>query len=172
MTNHNLTTIFDNSDVTQAYEDAKEFLLEEGWDEEARAWDDDVKYGLIPFLKGKTVLMTGAIQRWNGTYAGGRIGAFEDLFYALTGDCDYVRITDEDGRLYIEATHHDGTDSMEVRILTPHAKALYDDWEYDEGPFHALSERQLHSLFHDDSAYSTPPYVARDLFGITDTPAA
>lgn len=101
MTNHNLTPIFDNSNVTQAYEDAKEFLLEEGldeddipddviWDEvgdeEARAWDDDVKYGLIPF--------------------------------------------------------------------------------------HALSERQLHSLFHDDSAYSTPPYVARDLFGITNTPAA
>ena len=171
MTNNNLTTIFDNSDVDMYYAAAKEFLIEEGldedditddviWDEvgdeEARAWDEAVKYGLIPFLKGKTVLMTGAVQRWDGTYAGGRIGAFEDLFYALTEDCDYVRITDEDGRLYIEATHHDGTDSMEVRILTPHA----------------LSERQLHSLFHDDSAYSTPPYVARDLFGITSTPAA
>ena len=72
MTNHNLTTIFDNSDVTQAYDAAKEFLVEEGWDEddipddviwdevgdeEARAWDDDVKYGLIPFLEGKTVLI-------------------------------------------------------------------------------------------------------------------
>ena len=187
MTSHNLTTIFDNSDVDLYYDTAKEFLIEEGWDEddipddviwdevgdeEARAWDDAVKYGLIPFLKGKTVLMTGKVQRWDGTCAGGRIGAFEDLFYAFTKDCDYVRITDEDGRLYIEAMHHDGTDSMEVRILTPHAKALYDDWEYDEGPFHALSERQLHSLFHDDSAYSKPPYVARDLFGITNTPAA
>ncbi len=187
-TTNDYIVIMDTSDVDAYCDTAKAVLLEKGWEEgeidddvfwsevgneEDRAWEDKVENGLIPFFKGKTVLMTGEVQHRNDTYAKSRIGAFEDLFYALIKSGEgYIRITDEDGRLYIEARHHNGANSMEVRILTPHAKDLYDDWEYGNGPFHALSERQLHSLFHDDSAYSTPPYVARDLFGLTNTPAA
>lgn len=34
------------------------------------------------------------------------------------GDCDYYRVTSNDGVVYVEATHHDGTNSFEIRSVS------------------------------------------------------
>ena len=172
--------IFNNCDIEAAYDEAKDFLtdmaIENGespddvteaavWDQvremEAEAWETDVE-SLIDFLSDKTVILQGTIGRWNGKGEGGKIGDFENLLQEFLKDCDYVRIYDDKGHLYISASHHDGTNSAEVRVLTEKGMELYDDWQEDEGPFRSLSEREIHTkIMNSDEFSEVPKFVER-----------
>nr|DAQ41317.1 MAG TPA: hypothetical protein [Caudoviricetes sp.] len=173
--------IFNNYDFDVAYDSAKEFLTEQAiengespddvtdsdvWDEvnetEQIAWDEDVQNGLIDFLSDKTVIFQGTIGRWNGNFPGGEIGDFDTLLYEFIKDCDYIHIYDDKGHLYISATHHDGTNSVEVKILTEKGVELYDEWENDEGVFSNLSEMEIHTKIMNDNKFSEiPNFVER-----------
>lgn len=174
--------IFNNYDVTAAYDCAKEFLLEmaeengedtegvtEGriWEEvgeiEQEAWETNVKENLMDFFSGKTVLMKGTVKRWDGSWAGGKIGDFEDLLQGFLKDCDYIRIWDKDGHLFVRGSHHDGTVETEVLILTEKGIEAFEDWVNYEGPDSELGEREFHEkLVNDKTLAGIPGYAARE----------
>lgn len=172
--------IFNNYDVTAAYDCAKEFLLEmseengedpeglteeEIWEEvgeeERKIWELNVKENLMDFFFGKTVLVKGTVERWNGKGEGGEIGDFEDLLQGFLKDCDYIRIWDKDGHLFVRGSHHDGTVEAEVLILTEKGIEAYEDWENYEGPDSELDEREFHEkLVSDKTLAGIPDYAA------------
>lgn len=84
------------------------------------------------------------------------------MLYEFIKDCDYIHIYDDKGHLYISATHHDGTNSVEVKILTEKGVELYDEWENDEGVFSNLSEMEIHTKIMNDNKFSEiPNFVER-----------
>jgi len=90
------------------------------------------------------VLFVGSIGRWNGNFDGGDIGEFEDLYYKALKDCDYVKVSDNNGHLYITGTHHDGTNSFEVKVLTDKGEEYYDNWNYGySSRLDNLSEQEI-----------------------------
>ena len=168
--------IFNNYDVTAAYDCAKEFLMEmaeeneenpeevtekEIWEEvgeeEREAWELNVKENLMDFFYGKTVLLKGTVERWDGKGEGGKIGDFENLLQEFLKDCDYIRIWDKDDHLFVRGSHHDGTVEAEVRILTEKGIEIYEAWENYEGPFNDLSERELHEKIMNNNFLSVLP---------------
>lgn len=40
------------------------------------------------------------------------------MFYKAMTDCDYFRIYDENGHMYLTCSHHDGTNHFEIKIVT------------------------------------------------------
>ena len=127
--------IFDNYSPWETYsdEEIKEMILESGnytedeitesdiWerrDWEMENWWDDEKENISGFFKGKTVVFFGSIGRWNGVFKGSIHGEFWDCFYKAIKDCDYWKIYDENGHLYLTCSHHDGTCHFEIAEVT------------------------------------------------------
>lgn len=174
------TTIFSNFDVSERYDMAKEFLESTAEEDvevsENDIWEevsfqeqqeyDDVMDELKKFFDGKTVLFIGTVGTWTGTHAGGRIGDFMKLYDMLREDCDFVEITDEDGNLYIRCSHHDGTHNMQVLVLTDKGKEIFDDWEYNEGPYKDYSTQKIHRLIAKNKEYSVSPMFAHKIYGV------
>lgn len=92
-------------------------------------WECEQDY-LEEFFKGKTVGFFGVIGLWNGIYKVGNIGDFWTLYYKAVRDCDYIKIYDENGHLYLTCSHHDGTNCFEIKILNDDAEDYYDRWSY------------------------------------------
>lgn len=125
--------IFDNYNVTENYDLAIENLIENGyystaeeipeaeiWEEVAdmeHIWFDDERTMMEEFFSGKTLLVCGSVGRWNGRFAAGKVIEYDDLWKCWS-DCDYISIYDEGGHFYIKASHHDGTNIYEVKVLT------------------------------------------------------
>ncbi len=155
--------IYNNYDLDENYPDDEliEMAIESGWiDEEERdevsdeqLWNwrntldgydwDDAKVELSDFFEGKDVIMVGTIGRWDGTYDGGQIGEFWKLFYEAIKDCDYVKIYEKNGHFYIECTHHDGTNHLEVKVMTEAGMKYWNNWEYDYS--NTKTMREIHT---------------------------
>ena len=91
---------------------------EQLWSWRAIAEEDywaDESVNLTNFFKGKTVIMFGSVGRWDGIRSGWDVGEFGKLFYDFTRDCDYWKIYDINGHMYITCSHHDGTNHFEIR---------------------------------------------------------
>ena len=173
-------TIFDNYDVSAAYSYALENLIEnEIYDDieevpESAVWDevyemeninwDDARREMEQFFDGKMLLVGGSVGRWDGTYAAGKVIKYEDLWKCWQ-DCDYISIYDQGGHFHIEASHHDGTNHFEVKILTEKGAELYDRWDYDWTIWQNCSEREVHEKLWKNTKYSHIPHFARDVYG-------
>jgi len=154
--------IYNNYDLWETYpdEDLIEHAIEEGWiDEEEKddvsesqiqAWrylEDDfdwenAEYELKNFFNGKDVIMVGTVGRWDGNYAGGKVGEFWELYHEAVRDCDYIKIYEKGGHFYIECSHYDGTNHFEVKILTENGKRYLNNWEYNWS--NKKTEREIH----------------------------
>lgn len=120
------------------------------YNDECWEWDGvvaDLKYLIKKSPHG--FVLYGSIGRWNGTVPGAWIiKEFDDL-YDCWQDCDYIKIYDEDGHLYIECSHHDGNNKYELKELT----AAGADFEGD-----------FDRLWNDDN-YTQPAYFAHKVWG-------
>ena len=165
--------IFNNYDVSDAYENAKQFLIEEGneeptdneiWDQvrfdEECNWEAE-KDMLDDFFEGKTVGFFGEVGRWDGVYKGGRIGDFWDCYYKAISDCDYIKIYDENGHLYLTCSHHDGTCHFEIKIITEKGSDYLNNWEYSWSN-HKTKEEIYTQIFN---RYSRLPRFAEKVYG-------
>ena len=140
--------IFDNYDPEEAYPDKKikEMLLEcDGYTEEEiyasdiqerrnwemESWWDIEQENITNFFKGKTIMISGSIGRWDGTRQGFNIGEFWHLFCEYTKDCGYWKLYDENGHFYITCSHHDGTNCYEVREITEKGEKYLDRCDCD-----------------------------------------
>lgn len=134
--------IYDNYDIDKYYEEAKENLACNDfpnpseiaiWNEEteidATYWDA-AKSFLEEFFDGATWIISGVVERWDRNYPAGHVfREFTDAYYKATVDCDYVRIYEEAGHLYLTCSHHDGTNQFEIRKLTEKGIKYLENYE-------------------------------------------
>lgn len=168
-------TIYDNYDLWECYaKDAKEYLKDGGnanptdtdiWDEiyfiDNMNWSQ-TEDELETFFSEGTWIMQGAVGRWNGTYATGII--FTDIteaFNKATKDCDYIHIYDENGHLYLQCSHHDGTNLFEIKKLTNKGIEYLENWEQNWND--KRTEQYVHNQIM--KRYSVLPHFVHEVYG-------
>lgn len=178
----NKIKIFSNYDLWDTYsEDAKESIMmdHEYWTEddipEDKIWDhiycmveDDwvnAKSELMDFFNGETLIAVGSVGKWNGTFAGGKIGTFSEIFDNITKDCDYWEFIDEGGSLSLRCSHHDGTNMCDFKVLTEKGKEYYENWEYSDWS-DKRTEQHVHKQIFEK--YSVLPHFAREVYGTSE----
>ena len=166
--------IFDNYDIISD-EDVKEIILENGYEEDEitdslissyrySLEEDDwynAKCELTDFFNDKTVGFFGNVGRWDGVYKAGRTGEFWDLYYKATEDCDYIKIYDENGHLYLTCSHHDGTCHFEIKIITDKGNDYLNRWSWDLDDKRSL--QHCHTQIF--NRYSLLPRFAEKVYG-------
>ena len=171
--------IFDNTDVTEGYEAAKEYLLEETEEESSEEeiwnfyneettndWDAEMQM-LAEFIKNSAngFLVVGEVRRWNGQFPGGKIcNSLSELSDAWR-DCQYVKIYDVNGHFYIKCSHHDGTNFFEMKELTEKGK-IYTQTHWD------VDTREFHQILWNSTKYTHLPHYAHQVYGCPKREAA
>lgn len=170
--------IYDNYDLWEGYaQDSREYLeydydaeeISETmiWDEiymmDHEVWSEELE-NLKRHFSGGRYLLCGYVGRWNGTFAAGTVFEdFENAFYEAIRDCDYWKIWDENGHLFIKCSHHDGTNLFEIKRVTERGCNLLDKWEYDFNDSRA--EEQIHATIWNNNFYSALPHFAYNMYG-------
>lgn len=162
------------------YDYAREYLFEEyaeeeGWESENDVPDervnkevyfqsecdwDNFKYEFGKFIKDSNYgfLLVGDVGTWRGKVAGGcYVYEFRDL-YKFWDHCDYIKIYDEKGHLYIEASHHDGNNYAELKELTCKGSNYADNHRYD-------SDQEVHEKLFNSNFYTRLPHYAHKVWG-------
>ena len=171
--------IYDNYNPWETYTDEvlKEMAMDCGWvdsedeitdakleqwryEEMENDWDNE-KEMLEQFFDGKTVGFFGSVGRWNGTRKGGYIGEFWNSFYEAMKDCDYFKIYDENGHMYLTCSHHDGTNHFEIKIVNDRGKQYVENWL--DNIFDSREPSYVYGRVFDK--YSTLPRFAQKVFG-------
>lgn len=167
--------IYSNYDLDEMYDDARAFLEEtaeeepteaEIWNEiyflSASYWDDEHEQ-LKKHLTGPLLLM-GSVGLWTGKHAAGDVfNDFDEAFSAATQECDYWKLWDENGHLYLKCSHHDGTNLFEIKRLTSRGSALLDNWNYNyDDP---RPEETIHSIIFSSNLFSALPHFAHIVYG-------
>lgn len=171
-------TIFDNYHSWETYSDETltEMALDNEWvdnkdditenmlwqwrNEQMNFFWDCVWSEMLSYFKGKTVGFFGEVGLWHGIYKTGKIGDFEELWYKATKDCDYIKIYDENGHLYLTCSHHDGTCHFEIKEITSEGNAYLDRWEWGTDN---RTEEQCHNQIY--KRYSKLPRFAEKVYG-------
>lgn len=138
--------IYDNYDLDPLFEEQREIMRESNGDvsddtvwacvyDISNEYFKDALAELKKFFDGidEMGILFGNIGRWNGVSSGFntfRGEDFEDVFRDAITDCDYIKVWDENGHLYIECSHHDGTNCYEVKRLTERGKVYFENWNY------------------------------------------
>ena len=177
-------TIFNNYYDSDRFEDARQFLFdcyaeENDWEDVDDVPDDDVwqelsfqeetewddaKYELEKFMRENgPLLVVGSLGLWYGRCDGGKIcNDFRDLAGAWQ-DCDYINIYDQNGHMYIECSHHDGTNLFECKLLTEKGENYAEDHSWD------MYDSDLHKRLWNDSHYTHLPHYAHKVWGCKKT---
>ena len=129
------------------------------WDE-MRRWEEvdweDISCELCKFLKGNSWLVFGTVGAWDGPKKAGAVITNLGELSVAWSNCDYVKIWDEDGRLFVRGDHHDGVNLFEVRRIAAAGMKFLEEHEYDEIPLSKMHE----TVFCGDE-YSALPYFWR-----------
>ena len=119
------------------------------------------------FNRRGRVLAVGSIGTWRGTFDGAKIyNDFQSAFYGVFRDCDYIKIEDKRGRLFIEGAHHDGTNRAEFVTLNERGAAVFDKWSFDYSD--DRTEKEIHNILYSYNLFSKIPHFARDCYGVKD----
>lgn len=174
--------VYNNYDVNKLYDYAKEYLIEqhkedypddedyepsdnEVWEEyyfqDSITWGDE-KEIIDSFFKNIPYIgFFGEVGLWHGVYRGGKIDTdFWKLFDEAIKDCDYVKIWDENGHLYLTCSHHDGTCHFEIKEITEEGYEYYDRWNY--GCDNRKESQVMDQIY---KRYSRLPNYANKVFG-------
>lgn len=174
--------IFSNYYDSEKEKAIREFLLEDrgednGWETiddipNSEVWEEmsfneqieweDVKSELENFFDDEEILVIGSVGRWDGTYSAGKVISYDQLWKCWDG-CDSMEIYDEDGHMYINASHHDGNNHFEVKLLTEEGIKYYSRW--NENWNDSRSEREIHKRLAESSCYTHIPHFAREVYG-------
>ena len=80
---------------------------------------------------GAAWIAGGSVGRWNGTHHGYKMfNSFKKMVYCILQDCAYVKVYIENGKLFVQGTHHDGTISMECKLVNGRGWNVYNGWNY------------------------------------------
>lgn len=162
------------------YDYAREYLFEEyaedeGWESEDDVPDDRVfqevynqsdfdwdhfKHAFERFIQDSDTgfLLCGDAGTWRGIMSGGcYVDKFDDLYKFWDG-CDYIKVYDEGGHLYIEASHHDGNNYAELKELTKKGTEYKDTHYWD-------SDQDVHGTLFGSNFYTRLPHYAHKVWG-------
>lgn len=173
------TIIFDNYDVSEIYEEAKANLIDRHLEDhpddkdfvpqEQKIWEECDEIMSFAYEEAMSkledafsdvdaLLIYGTVERWNEMLAVSAVYKnFKDLFYAATQDCNYFKISDIGGHLYLTCSHHDGTNRFEVKTITKAGYNYYSNWE--DGFRNSSRFRVMESLRKN---YTRLPRVAKE----------
>ena len=166
--------IYNNYDLEKYFEDAKEYLIDEYDNEdptENEIWDeiyrmdeldrDDVFDELKDIFSNGKFIAIGTCGLWTGNYAGGFVfNDFDEMCSYFSG-CDYFKFWDENGHLFVKASHHDGTHYVEVKQLTEKGIKYLENWEYSDDK---RTKQYVYEKLFNDSHYTRLLHVAHRLW--------
>lgn len=168
-------TIYDNYDIEGTYmEEAKEDLKNNGIelteanlyesirDLDKTVWEDVWETLSNFFNDGSHWVAYGKLGLWNGNHFVGLVfEKFDEFFYRASKGCDFVRIYDCNGLLYVECVHHDGTNVFKIKKLTDKGITYYNNQVYKMGganlPVSVYNNLMLN--------YSTLPHFGYTCYG-------
>lgn len=159
--------VFDMYAEENGWEDVDDVPDDEVWDAIAFSNDcewDNAKYDIEKFIRENgPLLVVGSLGLWDGRYDGGKICRdFRELAGAWE-HCDYIKIYDQNGHMYIECSHHDGTNYWECKLLTEKGENYAEDHSWD------MYDRDLHKRLWNDSHYTRLPHFAHKVYGCRKT---
>lgn len=100
------------------------------------------------FLQDRKFLLKGTVGTWQGDKDGGMfVFGNMDAIHKLLKDCDYISYYEDNGRLYVMGTHHDGTNHAELRLLTKKGEEYADRHGWS-------NSRETHETIFGNSRYS------------------
>jgi hypothetical protein len=123
--------------------------------------DMDTEKGNIEFQEGisgvKTYIVRARIQRWDGTYSGGKV--IKGLWNAISATFeDYNEVYQEGRRLKVDAVHHDGRNCFEIRELNKNGQIFFEKNES------WMDDRKLHEKLW-NPRYSREVQLFNELYG-------
>lgn len=121
---------YDNHNLYGYYEYSKQWLLDEGIDNPTgeQIWDsiysyddyayDDFTSSMETVFKTSSFVARGTVQRWCGSYSASKVLCDYNDFIEFIRGYDYIGVYEDNGKLLVDLTHHDGTHHFELRQLT------------------------------------------------------
>ena len=169
-------TIYNNYDLSDMWDYAKENLEENGieeptdnqiWEEiyelDSLNWEDEEERLKECFdNSGKHFILVGSVGRWNGVYTGGFLfRTLQEMLSKATEDCDYIHFYDENGHLFLHCSHHDGSCQYEIKEVTDEGYEYLERWEEDWND--KRTEQYVHTQIM--KRYSRLPNFAHRFYG-------
>ena len=154
--NYNYESILSKDEFLEMLEDSytEEEIKEMSYDAKRELYEtncfsleeycyEEVIDSLKDFFEGQVFLASGSMGRWDRTCTGidlmgyssyfNSYDNFKDFFDNLTQDCDYIKIgITRDNKFFIQCSHHDGTNYVELKTVTPKGISLLHKFFYDE----------------------------------------
>lgn len=162
-------TLFNNYDGYDFEEWKKSFLeancIEDVsdnviWDYISMIEDEDFNNAIESLNEiscGNKWVVSGRLGLWNGTHDVTNIfSSTEDMVYAITKDCDYIKIWFENNNLFIQASHHDGTNTFQCKVLTNKGLEMFNIWNCGNSDCKVakMNDYELYNLLFDNNFYS------------------
>lgn len=131
-------------------------------------WNEMMSY-LKSVEKYHKWVMLGTAGTWQGSINGGQI--YENIDKAISSiikDCDYVKVWSENGHLYVQASHHDGTHNVELKLITDKGWEIYDNWLSSNcgASLDAKNWYQVSEMIFNYNLFSKLPRVEKVVLGI------
>lgn len=80
------------------------------------------------------VIALGKAGTWRGRFECAKM--FDDIEKAVSAcikDCDYIKVEQVgNGLIQIESSHHDGTNTFSIKVVTDKGQSVYDSWLYSD----------------------------------------
>ena len=122
------------------------------------------KERLVDFFGDTPVLFAADIGLWDGHHRGGRFGKFSLLLDKFLNNMDSFSIVDRNGHLFINAHHHDGSNSAEVMLVSKEGvEKVWEKFEVDLDR-DELSDEEIH-VFLEEAKELTVPCFANKVYG-------
>lgn len=168
--NSKKTVLYDSRDYD--YDHAFEDLLEQGFTAEEVtddfvynhmysiqecAWDD-IYYYLGILADEEYLAVAGTLGLWNRQPSVAKIIDDKQTLRRFLSGYDDIRIVDDNGRLFIDGLHHDGTNSFEIKVLT--SKGI--DYLIRQNDADCVGYEQISKIFN-CNFYSKLPRLAHRL---------
>lgn len=158
-------TLFDNfsgydfDEIKRDLEECNEctFTDEQVWnsisDMEREDWDNVIDM-LKDLCGDNKVIAYGTCGTWQGNFEASKMfDNIEKAINACVKYCDYVEIkVNVAGNIAVRATHHDGTNIFEIRVVTENGENYFDKWNYDDSA--TMTEFQVLEKIFGSKVYS------------------
>lgn len=170
------TIIFDSYDNYEL-EQAKLDMVESEMYEKIEDISDEQGYDYISYLQAQNfdyfegelsafideqenpMLLIGYVGGWQRRSNGGIfVSRFGDL-YTFWQHCDHIKVEEIRGRLFIECSHHDGTNRAELRQITSKGN------DYMNNHLHDMSEEELHTKLYKSRNYTKNANYKKTVWG-------
>lgn len=132
-------------------------------------WDEMMSY-LKSVEKYHKWVMLGSAGTWQGSRECGQIYEnIDNAMSAITKDCGFIKVWSENGHLYVQASHHDGTHNVELKLITDKGWEIYDNWSSSNcgASLDAKNCYQVFEMIFNCNFFSKLPRVEKVVFGIS-----